>query len=444
MRRKSLVLALIVVLLVVAGGWWWKSRAATRGDASAATAGAGGASGPAGMQAVGVVTALRRDVPVVVEASGTVSPINQVDLRAQTTSTIRDVLVKDGQTVAKGQVLFRFDDRADRANLDKARAQLARDKASLSDLQRQYERAKELLAQKFVAQSAVDTAQASLDSGRSLVDADDAAVQSAAVALSYNEIRAPFAGRAGAVNVWPGSLVQASATGTPLVNIVQIDPIAISFNLPETELAPVLQALRPGADGARPTPPEVQVVLPTIEGGPARGKGGRNGEPVVRGKLVFVDNLVDSTTGTIKLKAEFDNAQQKLWPGQYLRVRMTLRSIADAVVIPQAAVILRGSDRQVYVVGPDKTAQLKPVKLRYTFGEMAVVDGVDAGAIVVLDGKQNLRPGTPVRTQPAAVNPAAAARLAEAAEAASASTSSSTSAAASASSGARVGAAAGG
>ena len=117
-------------------------------------------------------------------------------------------------------------------------------------------------------------------------------------------------------------------------------------------------------------------------------------------------------------KSHFLPLVQKLWPGQYLRVRMTLRSMKDAIVIPQAAIILRGNDRQVYVVGPDRTAQLKPVKLRYAFGEMAVVDGVDAGASVVLDGKQNLRPGTPLRTQPAAVDPAAAARLAAASAAA--------------------------
>lgn len=423
MRRQSLALSLIVLLLLAGGGWWWKARSADGRSgavtADGAPAPARGASGAGGTQLVGVVTAQRRDVPVTVEASGTVTPINQVDIRAQTTSTVRDVLVRDGQTVAKGQPLFRFDERADRANLDKARAQLARDKASLADLQRQYERAKDLLAQKFVAQSAVDTALANLEAGRSLVDGDAAAVQSATVALSYNEIRAPFGGRAGAVNAWPGSLVQASATGSPLVNIVQIDPIAISFNLPETELAPVLDAMRP-AEGAKAAALEVQAMLPTIEGGPARkdSRGGKPVDAVARGRLSFVDNLVDATTGTIKLKAEFENGAQKLWPGQYLRVRMTLRSLPGVVVIPQAAIILRGSDRQVYVVGPDKTAQLKPVKLRYTFGEMAVVDGVDAGAMVVLDGKQNLRPGTPLRTQPAAVDPAAAARLAAASAAA--------------------------
>lgn len=410
MRRKPVVLSLIIVVLLASGAWWWKSRGSQAahmqsGQGPAAAPG-GRASGAGGVQTVGVVTARQQDVPVVVEASGTVAALNQVDIRPQTTSTVQDVLVKDGQSVTKGQLLFRFDERADRANLDKARAQLARDKAALADLQRQYNRAKELVDQKFVSQSALDTALANLEGGRSLVTADEAAVQSAQVALSYNEIRAPFSGRAGAVNVWPGSLVQASATGTPLVNIVQIDPVGITFNLPETELAPVLEAMRPGADGARPTPPEVLVMQPGIDAGKTSGKA----EPVARGKLIFVDNLVDASTGTIKLKAEFENKQQKLWPGQYLRVRMLLRSIKNAVVIPQAAVILRGTDRQVYVVGPDKTAQLKTVRLRYVFGEMAVVDGVEPGATVVLDGKQNLRPGVQVRTQPAAVDPAAAAR----------------------------------
>jgi RND family efflux transporter MFP subunit len=412
MRRKPLALSLILVLLAASGAWWWKSHS----KPEAGTTAARGAP-----QSVGVVTALKQDVPVVVEASGTVAALNQVDVRAQTTSTVREVLVKDGQRVSKGQLLFRFDDRADRANLDKARAQLARDRASLADLERQYQRAKELVAQNFIAQSALDTAQASLDAGRGLVQSDEAAVQAAQVALSYNEIRAPFAGRAGAVNVWPGSLVQASATATPLLNIAQIDPIGVSFALPETQLGPVLAALR-GAEGGQAL--EVQVVPARTEGGARRGA---KAEPGPKGRLVFVDNLVDASTGTIKLKAEFSNAQQQLWPGQYVRVRLSLAAIQDAVVVPQAAIILRGTERQLYVVGEDKTVQLKTVQLRYAFGELAVVDGIPAGATVVLDGKQNLRPGGAVRTQPAAVNPAAAARRAsEAAAAASAASAAST------------------
>ena len=130
---------------------------------------------------------------------------------------------------------------------------------------------------------------------------------------------------------------------------------------------------------------------------------------------MYQRRVVDSTTGTIKVRAEFDNARQLLWPGQYVRLSMTLRTIKDALVVPQAAIIQRSTDRSVYVVGADKTAVLKQVQVRYSFGEMAVVDGLDASDKIVLEGKQNLRPGTPLREQPAALDPAAAARRASAA-----------------------------
>ena len=127
-----------------------------------------------------------------------------------------------------------------------------------------------------------------------------------------------------------------------------------------------------------------------------------------------------ASTGTIKARAEFDNAGQQLWPGQYVRVRLTLRTLKNAVVVPQAALILRGAERTLYVVGPDKTAQLKTVQLRYGFGDFAVVEGLEAGEQVVLEGKQNLRPGTPLKVQPAAVDPGRAQRADTAASAASA------------------------
>lgn len=405
MRRTPLALSLIVIALAAGGAWWWKSSSGGKppaGGDPVAGASAAGRGGPP--QTVGVISALKQDVPVSIEASGTVAALNTVDLRAQTTSTIKDVLIKDGDTVRRGQLLFRFDDRADRANLDKARAQLARDRATLADLDRQYQRAVDLRAQNFVAQNAVDTALANLEGQRALIQSDEAAVQSASVALSYNEIRAPLSGRAGTVNVVSGSLVQANATALPLVSIAQIHPIAVSFALPETQLAPLLQATRLGKDGARPEALEAQVLMP----GAPRGRGAEAEAPA-KGRVTFVDNLVDATTGTIKVKAEFDNSKQALWPGQYVRVRMILRTMKDAVVIPQAAIILRGNERSVYIVDEARTAQLRTVQMRYAFGELAVVDGIEAGAKVVLDGKQNLRPGTVVKEQPAAINPAAAA-----------------------------------
>lgn len=410
MRSRPLALSLTVIVLAAGGGWWWKSKVP-----SAAATEAGGVT-KQNQLSVGTITALLQDVPVTVEASGTVTALKLVDLRAQTTSTVKEVLIKDGQSLQSGQLLFRFDDRADRANVEKARAQVVRDRATLADFERQFQRAQDLRAQNFVAQSAVDSVRANLDAQLALLQSDDAALQAAQVALSYNEIRSPLNGRAGLINVVAGSLVQANAAILPLVSIAQINPIAVTFTLPETQLAPLLRATRNAPDGSKPKPLAAQAVLPT-ERATAKGQVA----PPALGQITFVDNLVDASTGTIKVKAEFENSAQTLWPGQYVRVRMQLDTIKDAVVIPQAAIILRGTERSVYVVGADSKVALKVVKIRYSFGEMAVVEGVEAGARVVVDGKQNLRPGNAVREQAAALNPAAAAASAAASAAAASS-----------------------
>ncbi len=406
MRPSKIALTLLMIVLAAGGGWWWwKGKTPVPAAAPAAAV---------GMQSVGVTDALMMDVPISLEASGTVAALKMVDLRAQTVSTVVEVLIKDGQALRKGELLFRFDDRADRANVDKAKAQTARDRATLADLERQYKRAQDLRAQNFIAQSAVDTALANLDAQRAMLLADEAALQSATVALSYNEVRAPMAGRAGIVNVFPGSLVQANATALPLVSIAQLNPIAVSFTLPEAQLGPLLLATGKGKNGVKPASLQAQVLMPD-----ARTGRGVEGGAKTLGQVNFVDNLVDTSTGTIKVRAEFENSRETLWPGQYVRVRMTLGMIKSAVVIPQAAIILRGTERSVYVIDADKKAQLKLIQLRYAFGDQAVVEGIAAGASVVLDGKQNLRPGAMVRAQPAAVNPAAAAAKRAASAAAS-------------------------
>jgi RND family efflux transporter MFP subunit len=385
-----LILSGLLVAVAALGGCGRKADGA--GGAAAGTSAPAGAASAPPAQNVGVVKVRQADVPVVVEASGTVTALQSVDLRAQTTSTVAQVLVKDGQSVKKGELLFRFDDRAQRAELEKARAQLARDRAALGDLERQFKRAQELVAQNFVSRSALDTAQANLESGQALVKSDEAAIQAAQVTLGYNELRAPINGRVGIVSVYPGSLVQANATAAPLVNIAQLDPIAVTFVVPETQLAPLLAATRAGDL-------EVEAITP----------GSARGTAAIKGRVTAVDNLVDAATGTIKVKAEFDNKTQALWPGQYLRVRVTLRTLKGVTVVPQAAIIMRGNERSVYVVGPDNTAKLVPVQVRQSMGEQAVVEGLDASAQVVMEGKQNLRPGTPLRIQPSGGGAAAAA-----------------------------------
>jgi len=377
-RTRWGLTAFLIVSVAVAGALAWRSRVA---DAAAPQA--------APTQVVGVIRAVQRDVPVLLDATGSVVSLNSVDVRPQVSSTVREVAIKEGQFVKQGDLLISFDDRADRANLEKARAQVLKDRAALADADRQYKRAVDLKEQNFVSQSAVDTASAAVDAARAVLSADEAAVHSGEVSLSYNAIRAPLTGRAGAINVYPGSLVQPN-TVAPLVSISQIDPIGVSFTLPESQLAAVLEARHGGH--------KVQVsATPSGTGTP------------VQGELSFVDNTVDATSGTIRLKAVFPNAAQRLWPGQYVTVKLTLETLKDAVVVPQAALILRGTDRMLYTVDESGRAQQRNVGLRYSQGEFAVVSGISAGDRVVVDGKQNLRPGVTVREAAPAVAPKASA-----------------------------------
>jgi len=203
------------------------------------------------------------------------------------------------------------------------------------------------------------------------------------VAVSYSTLRAPLTGRTGLINVNPGSLVSPTATA-PLVTISQIDPIAVSFSVPEGQLAAVLTG---GDQGRGAQGAAISVLVPTA--GAARGGAPRE---ALAGTVSFVDNAVDTGSGTIKVKGEVPNSKQQLWPGQYVTVKLTL---------PQSALILKGQERVVYVVGEDMVAQLRPVQLRFSAGEMVAVEGVKPGEKVVLEGKQNLRPGGSVREAPA-------------------------------------------
>lgn len=343
--------------------------------ASAAASGHPGAAAPTGAASappvsVTTVTATRRDLPLQRESTGTVAPVLTVDVRPQVTSMIRSVHVKEGQFVKAGEPLFTLDAAADEANAARLQAQLARDEAALADAERQYTRSRELLAQNFVAQGAVDTARTQVQTQAATVAASRAALQAARVPLAYARIAAPSAGRVGAINLYPGSSVQANAT--TLVTITQLDPVDVTFAMPQRDLADALAALR-GSGAA------VEAALP--EGGPA-----------LAGRLVFVDNAIDSSSGTVKVKARFSNPRQRLWPGAFVRVRLTVRTLKDAVVIPQAAIVQSARGSVVYLAEGAQAA-LRPVRVLATAGEDAAVDGLQGGERVVLDGRQNLRPG---------------------------------------------------
>jgi RND family efflux transporter MFP subunit len=370
----------VLVLAIAVAGWWWGSSRKQDAQAARKTS-----------SAVPVVTAKSeaRDVPVRLRANGTVSALQTVDLRAQITSTVREIHIREGQNVQKGDLLITLDSRAEEANVKKAEAQVEKDRADLATANRNLERQRELFSQKFISQAALDTAQNQVDTLKGQLAVDSAAVESMRVARAYTEIRAPFSGRTGAIPVRAGSLVQPSqntaASAPPLVTIIQIDPIAVAFTVPEQELPTLQQAMRAGAVSVTATP--------------------QSGSPAFKGKVSFVDNAVDTTSGTIRVKGEFANPAGELWPGMYVNVELSPRTITGATVIPAQAVQTGPEARFVYVVGEDKKVVSKPVKLAYVEEGFAVVTGIAAGERVVSEGAQNLRPGTSVveadRSQPA-------------------------------------------
>ena len=337
------------------------------------------ASAPASAAAPGApitvtsVRAQKRDLPVVIQAAGTVTPLTSVEVKPQVSSVVSKVHFTEGQFVKAGDLLFTLDARSDEANVAKAQAQLARDKAALDDAQRQYVRAQQLLSQNFISQGALDTTRTQVDSQSAAVAADQAALDAARVTLSYARVTAPNTGRAGAVNVFAGSAVQANLT--PLVTITQLDPIAVAFSIPQRNLSDALAALK---DGGAP----VSVTLANSAG-------------KFNGHLKFVDNAVDANSGSVKVKAVFDNREGKLWPGAFVEVTQTVTVLKDTVVIPQAAIVQSARGTIVFVAADGK-ALVKPVKVLYAQGDDAAISGVEVGDLVVLDGKQNLRPGSPV------------------------------------------------
>ncbi|HXD41689.1 MAG TPA: efflux RND transporter periplasmic adaptor subunit [Ramlibacter sp.] len=343
---------------------------APAGTAAASVAGRA-ASAPA--VSITTVPALKQDFTVVLQAIGTAAPISSVDVKPQVTSVVTRVHVVEGQFVRSGDLLFTLDSRSDEANVAKMRAQVAKDEAALADARRQLARSKELLAQNFVSQGAVDANQTTVESQLASVEGDRAALNAALVSLSYATVTAPSTGRVGAITVYPGTAVQANQT--TLVTITQLDPIDVSFSLPQRYLGNLLAALKAANASVTARIPDSGVEL--------------------TGRLQFVDNAIDAGTGTVKVKARFENAATRLWPGAFVNVSMDAGTLKDAVVIPLGTIIQSARGPIVYVVDKDR-AVLRPVNILESRGEDAAVTGVRGGELVVLDGRQNLRPDSAV------------------------------------------------
>lgn len=374
------------------------AASSTSAPASAPTAAASGRVGGPPV-AVTTVTARLRDLDVTLESIGTVMPVTSVEVKPQTSSVVTRVHIQEGQFVRAGDLLFTLDNRPDMANVAKVRAQMIKDEAVLADAQRQLARSRDLMTKNFISQGALDTSQAQVDAQQANLAADKAALEAAQLALSYTSVRAPSSGRLGAVNVFPGTVVQANLTS--LVTITQLDPINIGFSLPQRNLEAVLAGLKSGGV-------PVHARLPESKG-------------ELRGRLQFVDNTVDAATGTVKVKARFDNLDNKLWPGAFVKTALVSHTLKDAVVIPTQAIIQSARGSIVYVADKGKAA-LRPVKVLASQGDESAVSGIDAGDKVVLEGRQNLRPDSPLAERASAGN-AKPARAAASAASASASAS---------------------
>lgn len=358
------------------------------GAGGGAPGGGGGGPGAGGGRPVPVVVAQAevKDVPVYLDGLGTVAAAYAVSVKPQVDGRLEQVLFKEGQPVKKGEVLAQLDQRPFLAVLHQAQGALARDRAQLESAKRNVQRNEELAKQNLVAQQQVDDARTALGQAEGQVQIDEAAVESAQLNLTYSKLVSPLDGVTGIRLVDPGNLVRA-ADPTGIVLVTQMDPISLLVTVPEDELPRVVQALSRG---------KVPVEAYHRDGKTKLGEG----------EVALVDNQINSTTATVRLKAVMRNAQHLLWPNQFVKARVLLETRQGALVVPATAVQRGPQGTFVYVVGQDRGAAVRPVEVGATADTTAIVTrGLSAGDTVVVDGQNQLRPGAKVEPRPSGDRP---------------------------------------
>ena len=381
--KANLVRAAIAAAVVIGVVWYLQKRgdskpadrpvAAAGSNGGRSSKGGGGGSGDR-VVAVQVALAERGDLPVWIEGLGTVAAFQQVTVRAQVDGRLDKVLFVEGKPVKAGEVLAQIDPRPFLVKLHQAQGALARDRAELETQKKNFERYKGLAAQDLIAQQQVEEIGGKLGQAEGAVKIDLAAVEEAQLQLDYAQVKAPIAGITGVRLVDAGNIIKANDP-TGLVVITAIDPAAVLFTIPQDKLSAVAAASAKG---------EVTVEVWNRDGS----------QKLSTGALTVLDNQINQTTSTLRLKALVPNPDRALWPNAFVKARMLVETKAQALLVPAVAVQRGPEGTFVYVVGADKTAQMKPVTVGLITNGRAVIEkGLDGGEHVVIEGQNQIRPG---------------------------------------------------
>jgi membrane fusion protein, multidrug efflux system len=372
----------VLLLVIVAGGYWYY-----RGRNSQADAAAAGGKGPGGaaMGAPGsfvvpvvVATATKGDLPVFLNGLGNVTAFNTVTVRSRVDGQIVKINFTEGQNVTAGQALVEIDPRPYQVQLEQAEGQLAKDQAQLKDVQVDYERFKLLFQEGVIPKQQLDTQLAQVGTFEGAIKADNATIDNAKLQIMYSHITAPISGRVGLRLVDMGNMVHATDTNGLLV-ITQLQPIATLFSLPQDQLPQVMGRMKKGAP----------IVVEAYDRD--------NTTKLATGKLLTIDNQIDTTTGTYKLKAVFDNAKNELFPNQFVNVHLLVDTKKNVVLVPTTAILRGPQGTYVFAVGADNKVKIHIVALAETNGNITgVSSGLNGGDVVVTDGQDKLQEGSKV------------------------------------------------
>lgn len=374
--RKTLLLVGTVLLIGAGGGAYF-----LHGPAPSHAAEPKATSKAAPLVPVTAAHVHKGDVPIVLEGLGTVTPINTATVRTQVQGTLESVDFVEGKDVKRGDELAKIDPRVFEAQVDQAEAALARDQASLKNAQANFARTQPLAARGFATQQLLDTQDSQVAQDKGTVELDQAALGAAQTQLSYTTITAPFNGITGIRHIDPGNVVHPTdATG--LVILTQMQPISIIFTLPSTDISSVQNAIASGEA--------------SVDAYDAA-----NTHKLDHGSLMLIDNQVDASTGTVRLKASFPNEKKNLWPGSFVNIHLTIAIRHDAVTVPLTAVQQGPHGAFVYVVDANHVVSARDIKAGQSHEDKVLVDqGLSGDETVVTAGQYRLKPGTPVEIVP--------------------------------------------